>query len=39
MGNLFERALLITFDMIVMTLRDRKGIGPEQMEHRHRNLE
>jgi 6-phospho-3-hexuloisomerase len=39
MGNLFEQALLITFDMIVMTIRDRKGISPEQMEHRHRNLE
>jgi 6-phospho-3-hexuloisomerase len=39
MGNLFEQALLITFDMIVMILRDRKGITPEQMEHRHRNLE
>ena len=39
MGNLFEQALLITFDMIVMTLRDRKGITPEQMEHQHRNLE
>ena len=39
MGNLFEQALLITFDMIVMTLRDRKRITPEQMEHRHRNLE
>jgi len=39
MGNLFEQALLITFDMIVMTIRDRKGISSEQMEHRHRNLE
>lgn len=39
MGNLFEQALLITFDMIVMILRDRMGITPEAMEHRHRNLE
>lgn len=39
MGNLFEQALLITFDMIVMTLRDRKGISSEVMEKRHRNLE
>ncbi|UCF93369.1 MAG: SIS domain-containing protein [Desulfobacterales bacterium] len=39
MGNLFEQALLITFDMLVMTLRDRKGITPEEMEKRHRNLE
>jgi len=39
MGNLFEQALLITFDMIVMMLRDRLGITPEAMEKRHRNLE
>lgn len=39
MGNLFEQALLITFDMIVMTMRDRLAITPEAMEHRHRNLE
>lgn len=39
MGNLFEQALLIVFDMIVMTLRDRCGLTPEEMEKRHRNLE
>lgn len=39
MGNLFEQALLITFDMIVMTLRDRKGLTPHEMEKMHRNLE
>jgi 6-phospho-3-hexuloisomerase len=39
MGNLFEQALLITFDMIAMMLRDRLGITPEAMEKRHRNLE
>ena len=39
MGNLFEQALLIVFDMIVMTLRDSKGITPRQMEAMHRNLE
>ena len=39
MGNLFEQALLITFDMIIMILRDRKGITPEEMEKMHRNLE
>jgi len=39
MGNLFEQALLITFDMIVMMLRDRLDITPEAMEKRHRNLE
>ena len=39
MGNLFEQALLITFDMIVMALRDKKGITPGDMEKMHRNLE
>jgi 6-phospho-3-hexuloisomerase len=39
MGNLFEQALLIVFDMIAMTLRDNKGITPRQMEAMHRNLE
>jgi len=39
MGNLFEQVLLIAFDMIVMILRDRIGITPEEMEKRHRNLE
>ena len=39
MGNLFEQALLITFDMIVINFRDRKGITAEDMETMHRNLE
>lgn len=39
MGNLFEQASLITFDMVVMTLRDKKGITAEEMEKMHRNLE
>ena len=39
MGNLFEQALLITFDMIILILRDRKGITAEEMEKMHRNLE
>jgi 6-phospho-3-hexuloisomerase len=39
MGNLFEQALLITFDMIIMILRDRIGVTPEAMEKMHRNLE
>jgi len=39
MGNLFEQALFITYDILAMMLRDRLGITPEQMEHRHRNLE
>jgi len=39
MGNLFEQALLITFDMIIIFLRDRLGITPEEMVKMHRNLE
>jgi hypothetical protein len=39
MGNLFEQALLITFDMIIMSLRDRLEITLEAMEKMHRNLE
>lgn len=39
MGNLFEQALLILFDMIVMDLRERMGKTYEEMEKRHRNLE
>ena len=39
MGSLFEQALLITFDMIIMILRDRLDVAPEEMEKRHRNLE
>ena len=39
MGNLFEQSLLITYDMIIMILRDRLGVMPEAMEKRHRNLE
>lgn len=39
MGNLFEQALLILYDMIVMDLKERMGKTYEQMEKRHRNLE
>jgi 6-phospho-3-hexuloisomerase len=39
MGNLFEQALLITFDMIIIILRDRLEITLEAMEKMHRNLE
>jgi predicted nucleic acid-binding protein len=34
-----KRIILITFDMIIMILRDRIGITPEEMEKLHRNLE
>jgi DNA-binding MurR/RpiR family transcriptional regulator len=34
-----KRIILITLDMIIMILRDRIGITPEEMEKMHRNLE
>ena len=40
MGNLFEQCLLITFDMIVMTLVEEiPGLSFEKMSNRHRNVE
>ncbi len=40
MGNLFEQCLLITFDMIVMTLvEETPGLSFEKMSKRHRNVE
>jgi 6-phospho-3-hexuloisomerase len=39
MGNLFEQALFILFDQIVMTLAERMGVSKAEMEKRHRNVE
>lgn len=39
MGNLFEQTILVYFDMIVMALRERLQIKPEEMVARHRNIE
>jgi 6-phospho-3-hexuloisomerase len=39
MGNLFEQALLILFDQIVMALAGRLGVAREAMVARHRNVE
>lgn len=40
MGNLFEQCLLITFDMIVMTIvEETPGLSFEKMARRHRNVE
>lgn len=39
MGNQFEQALLIFFDVIVMMLKDELGLTNEDMEARHRNVE
>ncbi|MDY2661242.1 MAG: hypothetical protein SOV67_00780 [Bariatricus massiliensis] len=40
MGNLFEQCLLITFDMIVMTIvEETPELSFEKMSCRHRNVE
>lgn len=39
MGNQFEQAVLIFFDVIVMMLSKDMGISNEEMEIRHRNIE
>ncbi|HEY4162622.1 MAG TPA: 6-phospho-3-hexuloisomerase [Dongiaceae bacterium] len=39
MGNLFEQALFILFDQIVMALAERMGVSKAEMEKRHRNVE
>ncbi len=39
MGNLFEQALFILFDQIVVALAERMGISKAAMEARHRNIE
>ena len=39
MGNLFEQALLITFDLVIMKVASEEGITFTQMSGRHRNVE
>lgn len=39
MGNLFEQALLILFDQIVIALAERLGVSKDAMSARHRNVE
>jgi len=39
MGNLFEQALLILFDQIVVALAARLSATPQAMAARHRNVE
>jgi 6-phospho-3-hexuloisomerase len=39
MGNLFEQALLILFDQIVIALAERLGVDRAAMSARHRNVE
>lgn len=39
MGNLFEQALFILYDVLVMMLREEMDISRDEMEGRHRNVE
>jgi len=39
MGNLFEQALLVLFDALVMVLREEVGLEKADMVARHRNIE
>ena len=39
MGSLFEGAQYLTFELLILALRDRLGIDPEAMRARHTNLE
>lgn len=39
MGNQFEQALLVLFDVLVMMLCEEMNISNEEMESRHRNIE
>lgn len=39
MGNLFEQALFLYFDIIIMILKEELGIHDEEMVARHRNVE
>lgn len=39
MGNLFEQALFILYDQIVIALAERLGVSKPEMAARHRNVE
>lgn len=39
MGSLYEAAQYLTFELLVLALRDRLGVAPEAMRARHTNLE
>jgi 6-phospho-3-hexuloisomerase len=39
MGSLFEGAQYLTFELLILALRDRLGVDPEVMRARHTNLE
>jgi 6-phospho-3-hexuloisomerase len=39
MGSLYEAAQLVFFDLVSILLREKTGQTPDQMRHRHTNLE
>lgn len=39
MGSLYEGALFLLFELMVLRLRDRLGVTPEDMRKRHTNME
>lgn len=39
MGSLFEGALFVLFEVMILRLRDRLGVSPEAMRANHTNLE
>ena len=39
MGSLYEGALYVLFEVMILRLRDRLGVTPEAMRARHTNLE
>ena len=39
MGSVYEGALFLLFEIMVLRLRDRLGVAPEAMRTRHTNLE
>lgn len=39
MGSLYEAAQLVFFDLVSILLREKTGQSPDQMRHRHTNLE
>lgn len=39
MGSLFEQALLVTLDLVVLDVVDSLGVDADELAHRHRNVE
>jgi 6-phospho-3-hexuloisomerase len=39
MGSLYEGVQYLFFEYLVLLLRDHRGVTPEQMRHKHTNLE